>query len=53
MSFCKYSEGSWTEWDVKWKLSWANYMLYLASIPTYSVKEKKEKIEVKDSDDIF
>lgn len=52
MSFLKYSEGSWSEWDAKWKLTWSNYILYLASIPRHE-GEKKEQIEVKDSDDIF
>jgi hypothetical protein len=50
MSFCKYS--GWSEQDVKWKLSWSNYILYLSSMPTYDSEEPK-KLEVKDSDDIF
>jgi len=35
-------------------MTWNNYILYLASIPTIGGDgEKKEVIEVKDSDDIF
>lgn len=37
-------------------MSWTNYLLYISSIPTDSDSEgagKKEKIEVKDANDIF
>jgi hypothetical protein len=34
-------------------MTWTNFMLYMASIPSYSEKEKEEKPEVKDSDEIF
>jgi hypothetical protein len=34
-------------------MTWANFMLYMASIPRYDSKPKEEPIEVKDSDDIF
>jgi hypothetical protein len=33
-------------------MSWDNFVLYMASIPSYE-GEEKEKIEVKDADDIF
>ncbi|MEO6522249.1 MAG: hypothetical protein ABIN91_11265 [Mucilaginibacter sp.] len=52
MSFLKYAEGGFNEWDVKWKLSWSNFMLYMSSIPRYDSEDNK-KPEVKDSDDIF
>lgn len=40
---------------MKWKLTWDNYVLYLASIPQAESKPKKEEevIETRDSDDIF
>ena len=53
MAFLKYAEGGFSEWDVKWKLSWSNYILYFASIPKYNSTEVEKKPEVKDADDIF
>lgn len=34
-------------------MTWANFMLYMSSIPQFDDDDKKEPVEVKDSDDIF
>ena len=52
-SALKYFKGSMTENDIKWSLTWSNYMLYIATIPDSPEAEEKKPIEVKDSDDIF
>jgi hypothetical protein len=39
--------------DFIYKMSWANFNLFLDSIPRYDSKPKEEPIEVKDSDEIF
>ncbi|MBB6109710.1 hypothetical protein [Mucilaginibacter lappiensis] len=43
-----------TEWDIKWKMTWENYMLYISSIPRYDSEEAaKPKLEVKDASELF
>jgi hypothetical protein len=53
-SALKYFKGSMTENDIKWSVTWSNYMLYIASIPESPEETEKYKgIEVKDADEIF
>lgn len=42
-----------SEWDVKWTLSWENFILYMASIPSSDPEDEKPKMEVRDAADIF
>lgn len=42
-----------SEWDIKWRMTWDNYMLYVASIPTFDTEEKTDEPEEKHAADIF
>lgn len=43
----------WSEWDVKWNMTWDNYMLYISSIPQYDSEDSSPKIETKDASELF
>ncbi|NII81751.1 hypothetical protein FHT21_000796 [Pedobacter sp. SG908] len=49
----RYFKGAYTANSLLWETSWKNYMLYLGAIQSEEDEKPKEKIEVKDSDDIF
>lgn len=43
-----------SEWDVKWTLSWENFVLYMSSIPRAdSADDDKPTIETKNAADFF
>jgi hypothetical protein len=42
-----------TEWDIKWNMTWDNYMLYISSIPRYDAEDDAPKMEVRNASEIF
>ena len=55
--FLRYGKGSFTWHSVRWELTFDNYILLSASIPTddggSGGEGKKEKLPVRDLNDIF
>jgi hypothetical protein len=42
-----------SEWDIKWRMSWRNFYLYMASIPSDDETPSTPPLEVKDADELF
>jgi hypothetical protein len=49
-SAVKYFEGAFTPEYIKWEMSWYEFMMYMAAIPTYS---DKPKVETKEASELF